>query len=231
MALANEKAASFLKRFPENVRVELKRVLHPHSFKEFNIDSFTRLPAEALDNISELVDENFPEFQRDVNQRLNLLKKSHRGQTRGFQGRSGVGLRSFYRYWLIGQQNRDSLYDIAFCHISLKKEVDFVHFTSEVSKDLVNSAVSSPQTFPTVLELSVGVSRETIDYLRRGIFVQETLDNPSSSATPTAEETGNSYHDPRQDLGTRLIEYQLVEDLIERGMLKENSDGTLFLQL
>lgn len=98
MALANEKAASFLKRFPENVRVELKRVLHPHSFKEFNIDSFTRLPAEALDNISELVDENFPEFQRDVNQRLNLLKKSHRGQTRGFQGRSGVGLRSFYRY-------------------------------------------------------------------------------------------------------------------------------------
>lgn len=33
-----------------------------------------------------------------------------------------------------------------------------------------------------------------------------------------------------QQLKETLIEYELVEDLIERGILGENSDGTLFLR-
>ena len=35
------------------------------------------------------------------------------------------------------------------------------------------------------------------------------------------------YTDLTQDLGDRLTEYELVEDLIERGTLEENADGTL----
>ena len=33
------------------------------------------------------------------------------------------------------------------------------------------------------------------------------------------------------DLGDRLAEYEFVEDLIERGILGENADGTLYIRL
>ena len=32
-------------------------------------------------------------------------------------------------------------------------------------------------------------------------------------------------------LGDYLVEHELVEDLIERGILKENDDGTLYIRL
>ena len=37
---------------------------------------------------------------------------------------------------------------------------------------------------------------------------------------------GSPYSDLTQDLGDRLTEYELVEDLIECGTLEENADGT-----
>ena len=39
------------------------------------------------------------------------------------------------------------------------------------------------------------------------------------------------YTDLTQKLGDRLTDYEMVEDLIERGMLAENEDGTLYIQL
>ena len=46
-----------------------------------------------------------------------------------------------------------------------------------------------------------------------------------------AEPRESPYTDLTQSLGDRLTEYELVEDLIERGTLEENADGTLSIRL
>ena len=64
-------------------------------------------------------------------------------------------------------------------------------------------------------------------FLEEGNFQEEEEENPR----PTAHDAGSPYTDLTQDLGDRLTEYELVEDLIKRGTLGENADGTLFIRL
>ena len=97
---------SSIRRFPVEIREELNRVLRRSSWqcltREFSIDTFTGLKAEALDNIADLVDSDYPEFQRDVRKRLNILKDTVRGKAQSFKGKSKVGFHSyFYRYFFI----------------------------------------------------------------------------------------------------------------------------------
>ena len=99
----NKLSVSSIRRFPVEVREELNRFLRRSSWqcltREFSIDVITGLKGEALDNIADLVDSDYPEFQDDVRKRVMLLKNTKMGKTQGFKGKSKVGFYSyFYRY-------------------------------------------------------------------------------------------------------------------------------------
>ena len=95
---------SSLRRFPQDVREELNKLLQRKSWqslsREFSIDVFTGLQASALDDIVDLIDGSYPDFKKDVEKRMNILKKITRGQMQSFKGKSQVGFYSkFYRYF------------------------------------------------------------------------------------------------------------------------------------
>ena len=75
-----------------------------------------------------------------------------------------------------------------------------------------------------MLDMISAIPQQVMPYLGMGIFVEqeETGRFVAAPATPA---------DFTQDLGDRLTEYELVEDLIERGTLQENADGTLCIRL
>lgn len=83
---------------------------------------------------------------------------------------------------------------------------------------------SAPQV---VKDLMAQIPRRIIPFLEEGNIQEEEAENPR----PAARDTGSPYTDLTQDLGDRLTEYELVEDLIERGTLAQNEDGTLFIRL
>ena len=99
-------SVSSIRRFPVEVREELNRFLRRSSWqcltREFSIDVLTGLKAEALDNIVDFVNRDYPEFQEDVRKRVMTLKSTIRGKTQSFKGKSKVGFHSyFYRYFFI----------------------------------------------------------------------------------------------------------------------------------
>lgn len=209
-----------LKRFRVEVRDELKEKLAQESWqklhKEFSINTFTRLTAEGLDKIVDLDDNCSPEIRREVQRRIEYLKLTDHGTVQTFRVKSGAN--SFYRYWLIGRHNYDGLYDIVYCHISRTEEAYLFGLTAQAISYLVGKAVSSPRILSQLLPSQI--SPLAIGCLREGIgFGQETANE--------AEMSDQSF---TQQLKETLIEYELVEDLIERGILGENSDGTLFLR-
>ena len=71
-------SVSSIKRFSVEVREELNRFLRQSSWqcltREFSIDVLTGLKAEALDDIADFVNNDYPEFQADVRKRVKLLK-------------------------------------------------------------------------------------------------------------------------------------------------------------
>lgn len=94
---------SSIKRFPQDIREELNKLLQRSSWqsltREFSMDVLTGLRPSALDDIVNFVDDSYPEFQKDVKNRLTILKQTTRGQTQSFKGKSKVGFHSeFYRY-------------------------------------------------------------------------------------------------------------------------------------
>lgn len=96
-------SVSSIRRFPEEIREQLNRVLHRSSWqcltREFSVDILTGLEMQALDDIADFVDSDYPEFQEDVRKRLKILKNTRRGKTQSFKGKSRVGFHSyFYRY-------------------------------------------------------------------------------------------------------------------------------------
>ena len=72
-----------------------------------------------------------------------------------------------------------------------------------------------------MLDMISAIPQQVMPYLGMGVFVEE--EEPRRFAATPADLT--------QDLGDRLTEYELVEDLIERGTLQENADGTLCIRL
>ena len=104
MALVEENTLRVsLKRFPRDVREELNKIVHRGSWqkltREFSVDTYTGLEAEALDFIPDLVDSSYDEFREDVRKRLEILKKMKTGKAQSFKGKSKVGFHSyFYRY-------------------------------------------------------------------------------------------------------------------------------------
>lgn len=77
------------------------------------------------------------------------------------------------------------------------------------------------------MNLIASISRRVLRYLQSG-NIQEGEVRVVRLTEPGG---GGPYTDLTQDLGDRLTEYELVEDLIERGTLGENEDETLFIRL
>ena len=89
-----------------------------------------------------------------------------------------------------------------------------------------------------MLEVVAAIPKRVKPYLERGVFPKEEESGKPAAAPATAPATATAavvrqspYTDLTQDLGDRLTEYELVEDLIERGTLEENADGTLSIRL
>ena len=81
----------------------------------------------------------------------------------------------------------------------------------------------------SVPDAVAGLSKRAAKHVIAGIFGEshDEDEKPSSADEPSA----SPYTDLSQHLGDRLTDYEMVEDLIERGMLAENEDGTLYIQL
>ncbi|XP_073243198.1 uncharacterized protein [Porites lutea] len=224
-------SVSSIRRFPVDVREELNRLLRRSSWqsltREFSTDVLTGLKAEALDDIADFVNSDYPEFQEDVRKRVTTLKSTIRGKTQSFKGKSKVGFHSyFYRFWLVGQHNDEGLYDIVFCHICRKEEFDFFLCLNKVIKGGAYMLASAPQAIKAMIG---AIPARVMPFLERGVFLEGEKERPE--AAPAQEGAVSPYTDLTQDLGDRLTEYELVEDLIERGTLEENSDGTLSIRL
>ena len=104
MAMAEENTLQpRLKRLPRDVREELNKIVQRSAWqaltKEFSVDLYTGLEAEALDFIPDLVDSSYKECQEDVRARLKILKKMKVGTNESHKGMNSVGFYSyFYRY-------------------------------------------------------------------------------------------------------------------------------------
>ena len=89
-----------IKRFPTEIRKELNKLLERNSWqaltRDFSIDVFTGLRVEALDDIVDLVDSDYPEFKEDVKNRLRILKNTVRGTTQSYKGRCKVGFHTYF---------------------------------------------------------------------------------------------------------------------------------------
>lgn len=108
-----------------------------------------------------------------------------------------------------------------FCHICRKEEFDFFLCLKKIIKGGVYTVASAPQA---VRDLLGQIPRRVLPYLEMG-NIQDEEERPAVAAG------GSPYTDLTQDLGDRLTEYELVEDLIERGTLEENADGSLSIKL
>ena len=127
-----------------------------------------------------------------------------------------------------------------FCHICRKEEFDFFRDLEKVIKGGTHTLASVPEDqfvflrnylfcSGTIFNSGAAILAKVMAFLERGVFVKEEKESPK--AAPAPEGAASPYTDLTQDLGDRLIEYELVEDLIERGTLEENEDGTLSLRL
>ena len=130
------------------------------------------------------------------------------------------------RFWLVGQHNDEGLYDIVFCHICRKEEFDFFLCLDKVIKGGAHTLASVPQAIKAMIG---AIPARVMPFLERGVFLEGEKGIPE--AAPAQEGAVSPYTDLTQDLGDRLTEYELVEDLIERGTLEENADGTLSIRL
>ena len=118
-----------------------------------------------------------------------------------------------------------------FCHICRKEEFDFFLCLEKVIKGGVHTLASTPHS---ILEaIKAAMPQRVKPYLAMGVFVEdeETGRPTAEPATGAAGVRQIPYTHLTQDLGDRLTEYELVEDLIERGTLEENANGTLSIRL
>ena len=80
-------------------------------------------------------------------------------------------------------------------------------------------------TLAATPQIVASIPKRVLSYLQGGNIQEEEVQGPP------VPDGGSPYTDLTQDLGDRLTEYELIEDLIERGTLGEHVDGTLFIRL
>ena len=138
----------------------------------------------------------------------------------------------FSRFWLIAQRRQDGQFDIVIAHIARREEFDFFQNLARIIGGSAHVMASAP---PKISDLLARLSQRAYNYALGGILGGDE-DNepplpPESIRPPAQTLSASQNNDLSQAMGDRLTEYEMVEDLIERGMLGENENGTLYIRL
>ncbi|CAH1250532.1 Hypp8866 [Branchiostoma lanceolatum] len=202
-----------IKRFEEDVRLTIKTALKDCGWqsltKEFSVESYTQLDKEGLDLIVECVDEGFPDFRKDVQARVNVAKKMHAsGRADVYKGKNQQSFHDkFYRYYLFVRANTNGTYDVFLAYVCRKEEFDFFLSVKKCIAGTVNVMSSLPYMVWSKLAGDSKATKAIVD----GVLAAEAATAPKYGGIPN-------------DLGDKLMEFEFVESLIERGTLVPVSD-------
>ncbi|KAI8487090.1 hypothetical protein Bbelb_351600 [Branchiostoma belcheri] len=222
MSLVEEQNTAILsgkiKRFQVDVRVAIQTALKECGWqsltKEFSVESYTQLDREGLDLIVDCVDEGFPNFREDVQARVNVAKRMHAtGRAEVYKGRNQHGFHDkFYRYYLFVRANTNGTYDIFLAYVCRKEEFDFF---LAVKKSIAGS-MNVIRSVPEIVWKKLAGDSKVAQAITEGVIG----DGSQAASVPT-------YGGIPNDLGDKLMEFEFVESLIERGTLvPEGEDGT-----
>eukprot|EP00058_Branchiostoma_floridae_P004187 XP_002589675.1 hypothetical protein BRAFLDRAFT_64039 [Branchiostoma floridae] len=202
-----------IKRFPEKERQLLKATLRSHGWqslsKEFRIKTYTGVRRGNLaDIVDNLDDVSCPDFKKDVKARLELVKKMHtNGQVHVYKGGNHEGSkRVFYRYFMFVRANTTGTYDVFLASLCRKEED--LGFWGILGKAVLLMQIVADQI------LAPALSRSII-----------TADDEDVSLTPAAALALSRGAVPK-GLEDKIIEFEFVEDLIDKGFLVPNGDGS-----
>ena len=116
-----------------------------------------------------------------------------------------------------------------FAHIARREEFDLFLSLKKIMKGSAYAITSTP---PIISDIVARLSHRAYKCLLDGLFGGDVKPSiPVPTSPPTDEPPASPYTDLTEKLGDRLTDFEMVEDLIERGMLAENEDGTLYIQL
>ncbi|XP_035685622.1 uncharacterized protein LOC118422212 [Branchiostoma floridae] len=210
-----------IKRFPEKERQLLKATLRSHGWqslsKEFRIKTYTGVRRGNLaDIVDNLDDVSCPDFKKDVKARLELVKKMHtNGQVHVYKGGNHEGSkRVFYRYFMFVRANTTGTYDVFLASLCRKEEE--LGFWGILGKAVLF------WLFPQVLLMQIVADQILAPALSRSII---TADDEDVSLTPAAALALSRGAVPK-GLEDKIIEFEFVEDLIDKGFLVPSGDGS-----
>ncbi|KAI8480614.1 hypothetical protein Bbelb_416260 [Branchiostoma belcheri] len=224
MALVEQQTTATLtgkiKRFDEEVRLTIKTALKECGWqsltKEFSLESYTQLDREGLDLIVDCVDESFADFRKDVQARVNVAKKMHAsGRADVYKGKNQQGFHDkFYRYYLFVRANTNETYDVFLAYVCRKEEFDFFLAV----KKCIAGTVNVMSSLPAIVWKKIAGDSKAANAIVDGVLGDD-------SKAVTAPKYGGIPN----DLGDKLMEFEFVESLIERGTLvPEGEDGRQF---
>ncbi|XP_035662661.1 uncharacterized protein LOC118406605 isoform X2 [Branchiostoma floridae] len=211
-----------IKRFSENERQLLKKTLQSHGWqslsKDFRIHTYTDVRREHLAGLVGDLDDACLELKEDVNARLELVKRMCcNGEVHVYKGGSHEGSkRLFYRYYLFIRANTTGTYDVFLASLCRKEEelglfgllwnaIGFVLFPQHMLYQIVQDQLVS-------------------QILARCIVVADDEDMSATSKALLAWSLSRGV--VPKGLEDKIIEFEFVEDLIDKGFLVPNGDGS-----
>ncbi|XP_078582745.1 uncharacterized protein LOC144865698 [Branchiostoma floridae x Branchiostoma japonicum] len=217
------KLSGKIKRYEKDVRMAIETALKECGWqsltKEFSVESYTQLDKEGLDLIVECVDDSFGDFRKDVQARVNVAKKMHAsGRADVYKGRNQQGFHDkFYRYYLFVRANTNGTYDVFLAFVCRKEEFDFFLAVKKCIAGTMHVFSSVPNGVWKLLKKNSKVIQAI-----SGAIIPDDDSKPETVTVP-------EYGGIPNDLGDKLMEFEFVESLIERGTLvPEGNDGRDF---
>ncbi|XP_019633130.1 PREDICTED: uncharacterized protein LOC109476585 [Branchiostoma belcheri] len=211
-----------IKRFPEKDRQLLKTTLQSHGWqslaKDFRIKTYTDVRREHLTDIADDVDGTCPDLKEDVKTRLELVKRMQcTGEVHVYKGGSEEGSkRVFYRYYMFVRANTTRTYDLFLASLCRKEEEPSFF-------GLLWNAIGFV-LFPQHMLYQIIQDQLVAQILSRCIVI---ADDEDMSVTSKALMTvALSRGVVPKGLGDRIIEFEFVEDLIDKGFLIPGEDGS-----
>ncbi|KAI8480613.1 hypothetical protein Bbelb_416250 [Branchiostoma belcheri] len=214
-----------IKRFPERERQLLNTTLRSHGWqsmtKDFRIKTCTDVRREHLVAVAEGVDGACSDFKKDVKTRLELVKKMRcNGEVHVYKGGNHEGSkRVFYRYFMFVRANTTGTYDVFLATLCRKEEEP--SFFGMLGKALQFMLFPEALLFQIATDAALS---QVAQVLARGNITADDEDVSlimiHMSALALSRDT------VPKDLGDKIIEFEFVEDLIEKGFLIPNGDGS-----
>ncbi|XP_035663593.1 uncharacterized protein LOC118423337 [Branchiostoma floridae] len=137
------------------------------------------------------------------------------GRAEVYKGRNQHGFHDkFYRYYLFVRANTNGTYDVFLAYVCRKEEFDFFMAVKRCIAGTLNVAKS----LPDIIWKKLAGDSKVAQAITEGVIG----DGSQAVRAP-------KYGGIPNDLGDKLMEFEFVESLIERGTLvPENEEGTQF---